>query len=150
MFRFKHASMIIAPLALAALVACEEGSSDAPGVTSGGDVAGEIADAAETAQDFAADQYAALKSEMESGIDGVNDQIAALRAKADDAAATTKTQIEAAIASLETQRDALMAQLEDAADTTGDAWGDVQSGLSDAWDSLKSAADDAVERFDGE
>ncbi len=149
MNRLNRAVMFAAPALLFALAGCDNNNpaSGGPPTSSAGDVANEIEDAAEATRDFTADQYAALKSEMESGVESVNDQIDALRAKASEASAATRAQIQAAIAALETQRDALMDQLADAADTTGDAWDDVKDGLGDAWRALKDSADDAMERF---
>jgi len=148
MNRLNRTLTLTAPALLLALAGCDQGGdkTSAPPPTAG-DVANEVEDAAQAAGEFTANQYAALKSEMESGVEGVNDQIDALRAKATEASAATKAQIQAAIAALETQRDALMDQLESAADTTGDAWGDVKDGLGDAWRNLKDSADDAMERF---
>ena len=140
-------------IAVVALTACG-GSSDrqpaGPGsTTSADDVASEVQDAANTAADYASDQYAAFKATMNEQIATVNAKIRTLKDKAAEMEASARTEINAAIASLESQRDALAQRLEDAADTTGDAWSDVQSGLQSAWDELKTATDEAIDRFDG-
>ena len=153
MKRFPHAATILAPVALLALAGCDQQQGAAhtpPNDTTAGDVSREMNQAAEATGEFMENQYAALKAEIDQGVERVNEQIVALRAKASEATGDTKTAIDNAIASLEEQRDALMDNLEDASDATGDAWRDVKDGLSDAWRNLKDAADDAVDRFDGE
>jgi len=148
----RHSALLClaAPLALA-LGACDQQQNAAhtpPNQTTADDVGQEMNEAATAAGEYAENQYAALKAEIDQGVERVNEQIVSLRNEASDASDETKDQIDAAIASLEEQRDELMADLEDAADSTGEAWDEMQAGLTSAWQNLKDSADRAIDRFD--
>jgi len=144
MNRITRTILTAAALAALPLAACEEAGE---GDTSASDVAKQAERTAQTAEDYAADQYAAFKDTMSDRIDGVNAQIQQLRDRASEMSESARGEINAAIESLESQRDQLQSRLSEAADTTGDAWGDVKDGLENAWTDLENAADRATDRF---
>ena len=113
----RHSALLClaAPLALT-LAACDQqqgANHTPPNDTTASDVGREMDEAAEATGEYMENQYAALKAEIDQGVENVNEQIVILKAKASEASGDTKTAINDAIASLEEQRDALMDNLED-------------------------------------
>lgn len=142
--------VIVASLAL---TACSGGSeSDGSGDTAGnpttmGDVQKEMGEAMNEAGQLLQQKKNEFMAMLNSQSETFSEQMATLKARAEELEGDARQRIDATIASLETQTEEFRSRMTELKNTSGEAWEDMQAGLKSAGEELEQAYQDAIDEF---
>lgn len=143
--------VIVASLALAG---CSGGNgSDGTGEagdgspTTMGDVQQEMGEAMNEAGQLLQQKKNEFMAMLNNQSETFSEQMATLKARAEELEGDARQRIDETIASLETQTEEFRSRMNELKNTSGEAWEDMQAGLKSASEELEAAYQNAIDEF---
>lgn len=143
--------VIVASLALAGCSGGNgsDGSGDAGdgSPTTMGDVQQEMGEAMNEAGQLLQQKKNEFMVMLNNQSETFSEQMATLKARAEELEGDARQRIDETIASLETQTEAFRSRMNELKNTSGEAWEDMQAGLKSASEELEAAYQNAIDEF---
>jgi ABC-type phosphate transport system auxiliary subunit len=130
---------------IAGLIVCQHAGAES---TTGTDkIVKEARETLEATKEYTAQQKEAIERKAQEELTVLQQQIAALRGKVEDASVSTRTELQKSLNELEKKKDGVREQLDALKRTTDKKWRDVQGGMNSALHELKQSYQKLLSRI---